>query len=316
MRVEPLQANHPIKAVLSHFVTEMQRAGYAASWARGLAGSVRAGRLAAFVALADGRPVGLLAWKREGGRAILPLLTVAQEEDPRLVAGALLAAALPALQAGGAKHAFHQLRQIDEEPYRQAFLAAGFDELRVEKMARARGALPEPPRAPAGYTLHPWQPGDLGAAAQLFLRLPRDPLESIVWPELCTLEGACSLFDALMQGQGHAAWALTADAAPALAGYILARRLRSGEGYIGEVGVAPEQQGRGLGRVLVSAALVALADAPAVWLTVSSSNVSAIRLYRSLGFETTQTQSVFVWRAPSTTAAAPFVAESDPITQE
>ncbi len=73
-----------------------------------------------------------------------------------------------------------------------------------------------------------------------------------------------------------------------LAGYFFGRaEAESGEAYVDLVGVAPEYQGRGLGRQLMLAGLAELRRLPGlrqVNLTVSAGNTAAMRLYDSLGF--------------------------------
>ena len=73
-----------------------------------------------------------------------------------------------------------------------------------------------------------------------------------------------------------------------LVGYFFGRaEAESGEAYVDLVGVAPEYQGRGLGRQLMLAGLAELRRLPGlrqVNLTVAAGNTAAMRLYDSLGF--------------------------------
>ena len=83
---------------------------------------------------------------------------------------------------------------------------------------------------------------------------------------------------------------LIAERAGIPAGYIwLKIERRENEGQVGEIyviGVAPESQGTGVGRLLVSAGLSRMrergADVAAIY--VDETNVSALALYESLGF--------------------------------
>lgn len=72
-------------------------------------------------------------------------------------------------------------------------------------------------------------------------------------------------------------------------GFVKIRQEQSAFGAwtIAGLGVATEQRRRGIGRLLVRAALAraASASATSVWLKVLSSNEPAVRLYESCGFE-------------------------------
>lgn len=82
-----------------------------------------------------------------------------------------------------------------------------------------------------------------------------------------------------------------------LAGYFFGRaEAESGEAYVDLVGVAPEYQGRGLGRRLMLAGLAELRRLPGlrqVNLTVAANNTTAMRLYDSLGFVKEREMSAF-----------------------
>jgi ribosomal protein S18 acetylase RimI-like enzyme len=296
MRIEPLGPRHSIKALATRYMEEMTAAGYPAAWARQLVSDVRSGAAPALVALTDGKASGLLAWKMRQQRALISLIAVCQP-DPRPALAALLARALPALAAQGAARVVYQMRQAAPALYREGFIAAGFAELQVEKMVLTPPAAAERPTLPAGYRLVPWRPEYAESVAYLFQALERHPLERWIWPHLATPAGARELVDMLTQGDAIGSFVIVDERAGAgtLAGYVLAQRLRSGEGHIGELGVEPGHARRGLGRALVQAAVEALADAPTIWLTVSAGNSAARALYQKLGFERTETQSVFVW---------------------
>lgn len=69
---------------------------------------------------------------------------------------------------------------------------------------------------------------------------------------------------------------------------------RLGEVYV--LGVAPEAQGMGLGRVLTSVGLRYLADVrglPTAMLYVDADNTAAVRLYEKLGFRTHETDLMY-----------------------
>lgn len=80
---------------------------------------------------------------------------------------------------------------------------------------------------------------------------------------------------------------LVARSGAELVGYVAIERQEDHSGYIDYLGVSPGARRSGIGRILVAAACVHLADAydcPNVNLTVRESNRGARRLYESLGF--------------------------------
>ena len=79
---------------------------------------------------------------------------------------------------------------------------------------------------------------------------------------------------------------LVAEDGAGLAGYVIGLS-GADEGEILNVGVAPAQRRRGLGRALVAAMLADLAKrgAVTVYLEVRESNAPARALYSALGFE-------------------------------
>jgi len=299
--IERLRRQHRIDQLLAQHVAELAAAGHVPARPRAIVAALRQGRLSAFVASAHGTAVGLLCWSARDGRGVVQLL-LAAPPDRELVAGALLEAAVPALANAGARQIVHPLRQAEPEPFRRAFARAGFAEVRVEKLTHERPAAVPVPAVPDGYCLADWQESYADEVAGIFQMLPRDPSDAILWPDLATPAGALDLVRTLA---GEASFVATPDfrslqdfgSLLPIVGYVLAQRCRDGSGRIGELGVAPAHQGRGLGKALLTAAMHALARAGAasVWLTVLASNAPAAGLYASLGFRPTDEQSVFLW---------------------
>ncbi|HKZ59218.1 MAG TPA: GNAT family N-acetyltransferase [Candidatus Thermoplasmatota archaeon] len=66
--------------------------------------------------------------------------------------------------------------------------------------------------------------------------------------------------------------------------------------YVGDLSVAPEHRGKGLGRLLLVRALCAYRDAghKRTGLTVTAQNTAAYNLYRSLGFEVERSAAVYI----------------------
>lgn len=90
---------------------------------------------------------------------------------------------------------------------------------------------------------------------------------------------------ALLGGPGGYGLVIPADEGPALAGFILCRML-AGEAEVLTLAVDPGARRRGLGGVLLRAALdlAATAGGEAMFLEVAADNAPAIALYRRAGF--------------------------------
>jgi dTDP-4-amino-4,6-dideoxy-D-galactose acyltransferase len=93
---------------------------------------------------------------------------------------------------------------------------------------------------------------------------------------------------------GYADIVLVPELESQAAGYISCHVLKSGEGQIGLVGVAPERQGRRLGEELVKSALswFQKRGTDTISVVTQGRNLRAQRLYQRCGFVT---QSVQIW---------------------
>lgn len=85
------------------------------------------------------------------------------------------------------------------------------------------------------------------------------------------------------------------DGGTRLAGFCWTKQHDQGVGEIYVIGVDPDHQGIGLGRVLVEAGLASLAErgSSVGMLFVDASNAAAIGLYRALGFAVVSTQRAY-----------------------
>jgi dTDP-4-amino-4,6-dideoxy-D-galactose acyltransferase len=94
--------------------------------------------------------------------------------------------------------------------------------------------------------------------------------------------------------QGYANAVLVADIDQAAAGYISCHLLQDGSGNIGLVGVAPEHQGKSVGRLLVEGALAWFEanKVSRVSVVTQGRNIRGQRLYQKCGFIT---RSVQLW---------------------
>jgi ribosomal protein S18 acetylase RimI-like enzyme len=85
-----------------------------------------------------------------------------------------------------------------------------------------------------------------------------------------------------------------------LHGVVLCSRVSAANGHICQVSVSPRLQGRGLGRVLMVAALARLRreGLKTASLSVTAGNARALRLYESLGFRLRRSYGAHAWARP------------------
>lgn len=154
----------------------------------------------------------------------------------------------------------------------------------VRARALQRGDLPA-----AAALVHRSHVGSLDAALNLTYSSPascRGFLDSLV------LRAGCGPFDpdasALVEAAGRPVAVLVAS------------RLSAGNGHVCQVSVAPEWQGRGLGRGLVERACRSFAASglKVASLSVTVANRRALQLYELLGFRTRRAFAAHAWVRP------------------
>jgi len=154
------------------------------------------------------------------------------------------------------------------------------------------------PRLPDGYCWVAWEPGLIDRHGSAKFASFRSEIDAQVFPCLGE-EGGCrrlmheiTLRDKFLP---EATWLvnhLEADGSPGEdCGTIQGIVQSGGYGAVQNVGVVPECRGMGIGRALVLKALAGFREAKVVrvYLEVTAKNVSAVQLYRSVGFRLART---------------------------
>ena len=147
------------------------------------------------------------------------------------------------------------------------------------------------------YCLIPWHESLVAEHAETKYRSFCTELDSNVFPCLGDREGCRRLMEEISAREGflsEATWLLKNEelsAGKQYCGTIQGVRDNSGYGSIQNVGVIPEQRGRGLGSVLIHAALQGFQEVGLrrAYLEVTAQNTGAIRLYQRLGFRRVKT---------------------------
>jgi ribosomal protein S18 acetylase RimI-like enzyme len=154
------------------------------------------------------------------------------------------------------------------------------------RMERLLAGLPEA-TAPEGYRFRAWQPDCLEAHAEVLAACFCGATDAQIFPTLGSREGCLKLFTEVVRRRDfipESTWLLVGPQGPC--GSIQALRERTAIAAIQNIGIRPEEQGRGLGRALLLHMLHALERAGygRAQLEVTVSNTPALRLYQSLGF--------------------------------
>ncbi len=156
--------------------------------------------------------------------------------------------------------------------------------------------LPFPPPSPHGYGYLGWRPSLLSHHADVKYRSFRWEMDAQIFPCLGELEGCVKLMEEIAQRQEfvpEATWLSFCylDEEPEFCGTIQGLKGRYGVGSIQNVGILPEHRNRGVGYGLLLRALHGFraAGLRRASLEVTADNVSAVRLYRRLGFRCVQT---------------------------
>jgi ribosomal protein S18 acetylase RimI-like enzyme len=256
--------------------------------------------LAGRVVLDDGRPAAYCYFIQESGRAVVGSLFATAPLRRRGLEEALLDDVLgEALADEGntrveCQTLFSTSSEADACFGRQGFRSVGRHYL-VRDLRE-----PIPPSA-AGPTLKRMRRDDLPGVADIIYESHRGSLDAALnltyaTPAHCrgfvdtlALRGGCGAFDTEAS--------LLLETEREMAGVLLASRLSRRTGHICQVSVLPEFQGRGFGRLLITAALEALRrqGLENASLSVTVGNAVAYQLYERMGFRVRKAFAAHAW---------------------
>lgn len=164
-----------------------------------------------------------------------------------------------------------------------------------------------PPRQPLplGYRWRSWYATTPEDHAQVKYLAFRGQIDAIVFSNLSSLDGCLQLMGTIRANPGfypEATWLIEGPDGPCATVQGVIER---GVGAIQNVGVLPELRGMGLGTALVLRAMEAFRDRGLYRgaLDVTARNISALKLYRRLGFYVRRT----LYREVETEQAEDFV---------
>jgi ribosomal protein S18 acetylase RimI-like enzyme len=147
--------------------------------------------------------------------------------------------------------------------------------------------LPPVPSLPAGYEWLAWEESLLGIHAEVKSRCFEHEIDSLLFENLRDLPGCIRLMNDICRRSGfrpEATWLVTREGVGV--GTVQGVLGLGGAGAIQNLGVVPEERGKGLGKALLLKSLHAFRDRGMMRATleVTAQNKAAVQLYRQVGF--------------------------------
>ena len=264
-------------------------------------------RLPGKVVLAGGKVVGCGYYLVDRSRAVLGGFTLAKGARTSVIVVALAKSLLAAVQSKpGVCRIETQFVPFELSSLREAFLAGGFREFERVFLRSDLATGRQPSTEHGVFQFEPWAASYTSRAAALMQQAHLGSVDAEMNEMYRTQEGCRSLLDNIMAQHGcgqlvpTASYALRKPRAQALSGFLLTTEISAGHAHLAQVAVSPSAQGLGLGKLLLSRAIDALAQAGyrSVSLMVSETNRRALSLYESMGFRAVLGFPVFSWDRP------------------
>jgi len=268
----------------------------------------RDGELAGFAAMSGTLAVGFSYYVVESGRGSIGDIYVSRSWRGLGIDRQLTAAMVDEMDRSGvARRIESQCVSVGNDTSTALLEARGFERFDRHYMTMelaSTGAASIQPREfteASGVSIRAWEDGDFARAAEVIQRSYRGRDDSRINTQYRSESGCAELLTILtdhvwcgefLNGVSQVAYQ---DATGRLVGVLIASRIASGAGHIGQISVHPAHQGRGLGRRMINSALIEYARRgfDSASLAVTSANVSALHLYESCGFRTIHTFPVF-----------------------
>ena len=230
----------------------------------------------------------------ESGRGVLTGLSVAPEWRGKDVGPLLVRAMIQDLELRGVSRIESQFLSFDAP-----WLVPCFESDRFESFAREFRRLALSPRSSSGkespepFVYRTWKSWNLTEASQVMQSAHVSGIDARMNDLYRTSEGCRSLLTSVLRHRGCGAAIL--EASPVArdpqtdraAAFAVVTETSNRKAHLAQLAVAPDYQGRGLGRRILSRVIERLSDMgyDGLSLMVSRDNHRALDLYRSMGFE-------------------------------
>ena len=260
-----------------------------------------------FALLEGARTIGYSYYIREEKKGLIGDLYVCERDRTAERENALIEATLEALwRSPGVRRVEAQLLLLDSPLKRKVPFASRFKPYpRRFLEAPARQALALEAREMEGIAIALWTEAQQDDSARLVAAAYRGHIDSEINDQYRSPSGSRRFLSNIVQYPGcgtffpQASFAAVASngARGELCGISLASLVARDTGHITQICVAPSQRGKGVGYALLRRSMLALAaqGCRTVGLTVTSKNISAIRLYEQMGFADRRDFAAYVW---------------------
>jgi GNAT superfamily N-acetyltransferase len=263
-------------------------------------------------AILDGaRAVAYCYYLLDGERAIVGSLFASGGHRARGLEEALLESVLAEAQGEAGydrvecQTLFSTAPEADER-----FVRAGFASRRRHYLVRSLDG-PSENASPRGFRLRPLRREDLPAAAHVIYRSHVGSLDAALNMTYATPASCRGFVDTLVLRAGCGRYdpeaSFVAEGPVGVSGVLLASQLSASNGHICQVSVLPEHWARGLGLLLMEAALEAMRrqGLSSASLSVTVENRRAYVLYTRLGFRLRKAFAAHAWVRPPARIALP-----------
>ncbi len=236
----------------------------------------------------------------ESGRGVLTGLAVAPEWRGRDVGPLLVRAMIQELMLRGVVRIESQFLSYDAPWLVPCFESEGFESYAREfrRLAlKPRGSCPpcpeEPPETPDPFVYRSWKSWNLTEASQVMESAHVSGIDARMNELYRSSEGCRSLLTSVLRHRGCGSAILDASSVARdprtdrAVAFAVVTETSVRKAHLAQLAVAPDYQGRGLGRRILSRVIGRLSDMgyDGISLMVSRDNHRALDLYRSMGFE-------------------------------
>ncbi len=265
--------------------------------------------LPGFVATEDGRPAGYVFCVYEQHKAVIGdvFATAQARERANRIESRLLEHTLELLQSTpGTGRVETQLLLHPKGLFRDVFTRNGFDFYpRVFMERQLRRERPVAVSAlPPSLHLRTWRDSDFAAAGRLIALAYQGHLDSVINDQYRTTSGSLRFLHNIVRFPGcgqfdpETSLVLAHRDSEELAGVVLCSRVNIDTGHVTQLCVEPALRHAGLGRLLLTQCMQALAALGLnyISLTVTEGNQEALQLYRRMGFKSRHSFDAMVWQ--------------------
>lgn len=237
----------------------------------------------------------------EGDRGVISGLVVSPSFRAEHIGAAIVDAVVDELERRNVRRVETQFICYDAPWLSSCFEARGF-QTHWREFLRVAISRPRPQRESSKHVVVlPWSAWNLSEMASLMERAHRGGVDAVMNELYRTSSGCRILLNNIIRQRGcgrsltEASSIVRERTTDLPAGFAIVTEIGRRHGHLAQVAVAPAFQGRGVGHHLLSHTFARLGELglDTLSLMVSGGNERALRLYRSMGFETTYRFPVF-----------------------